>query len=175
MIMHFTKKRVFLILLLSLSIFLNGCMLKDKEILQVETIAYNEELEFCQNVQKAINRSFAVIDQNETTLSSEAVRELSIQIELIDKRYSSSDFDEIIPCEYATDLIKHNLSAVRLGKSAVDNINKFYSQDKSSPNWSLSNWYAYVSDISNVYSCLNYSSRKLVSINEMLELGKPIK
>lgn len=173
--MYFAKKRVFIILLLSLLIFLNGCISKDKEILQTQTKAYNEELDFYRNVQKEINQSFAVIDQNETILSSEAVKELSIQIELIEKRYSSSDFDEIIPCEYATDFIKHNLGAVRLGKSAIENINKYYSQDKSSPSWSLSNWYAYVSDISNVYSCLNYSSRKLVSINEMLELGKPIK
>jgi hypothetical protein len=153
----------------------NGCFSKDKEVLRTQTIAYNEELEFCRNVQILINKDFAVIHQNETALSSEAVKELAVQIELIEKRYSSSDFDKIIPSQDASDLIKHNLSAVRLGKSAVDNINKFYSQDKSSPNWSLSNWYAYVSDISNVHSCLNYSSRKLASINKVLEQGKPIK
>ncbi len=169
------KKKIFTILLLSFLVSLNGCMSKDKEVLQIQTIAYNEELEFCRNVQKTINQSFAVIDQNETSLTSEAVKELAVQIELIEKRYSASDFDEIIPCKDARDFIKHNLGAVRLGKSAIDNISKYYDQDKSSPSWSMSNWYAYVSDISNVFSCLNYSSRKLVSINEMLESGKSIK
>lgn len=173
--MDIAKKRIFIVLLLSLLIFLNGCMSKDKEVLQTQTLAYNEELEFYRNVQREINKSFAVIDQNKSASSSEAVKELATQIKLIEERYSISNFDEIIPCQDATDLIKHNINAVRLGKSAVENISKFYSQDKSSPNWSLSNWYGYVSDISNVHSCLNYSSRKLVSINKLLQLGKPIK
>lgn len=173
--MVFSNKRIFIILLLSSLIFMNGCLSKEKEVLQIQTIAYNEELEFNRNVQKAINQSFIVIDQNHTTLSSKAVNELAVQIELIEKRYSFSNFDEIIPCKDATDFIKHNLGAVRLGKSAIDNINKYYDQDKSSPSWSMSNWYAYVSDISNVLSCLNYTSRNLASINKVLEQGKPIK
>ncbi len=173
--MYYALRRIFIIFLLSLLVFMTGCLSKDKEVLQSQTTAYNEELEFCRNVQKAINKSFALIDRDRTASSSEAVKELALQIELIEKRYSSSDFDEIIPCQHATDLIKHNLNAVKLGKSAIDNINKYYSQEEFSTNLSLSNWYGYVSDISNVFSCLNYSSRKLVSINKVLESGKPIK
>ena len=98
-----------------------------------------------------------------------------IQLELIEERYLSSNFDEIVPCKDATNFIAYNLDAVRLGKSAMDNINKFYNQDSSSSNCSTSNWYSFVSDISNVYSNLNYAERKLDSIRNTLEQGVPIK
>jgi hypothetical protein len=171
----FTKKRIFVVLLLLIPVILNGCLSNDKEVLQIQTQAYNDELAFYQNTLKAISNCHSDIGEYETDSSVSAIRELLVQIDLIEKRYISSDFDEILPCEDAANFIKYNLDAVRLGKSAVDNIKKFYSQDRSSPDWSLSNWYSFVSDISNVYSNFTYASRKLESISNTLEQGNPIK
>ncbi len=80
---------------------------------------------FYQNALKAINNSYNDIGEYETDSSVPAVKELLVQFELIEKRYLSSNFDEIIPCQDATNFIKYNLDAVRLGKSAVDSINRF--------------------------------------------------
>ena len=156
-------------------VILIDCQPNDKEVLQLQTQAYNDELEFYQSTLKAINNCHSDIGEYETASAVSAIRELSIQFELIEMRYTSTDFDKILPCEDAANFIKYNLDAVRLGKSAVDNIEKFYNQDRSSPDWSLSDWYSFVSDISNVYSNFTYASRKLDSISKTLEKGSPIK
>ena len=86
---------------------------------------------------------------------------------------------------YKEDIISGSIAASRGGftavvcmantNPAVDNIEKFYNQDRSSPDWSLSAWHSFVSDISNVDSNFTYASRKLDSISNTLEKGSPIK
>ncbi|NLB32650.1 MAG: hypothetical protein GX818_02635 [Tissierellia bacterium] len=173
--MSFNKKQMFILLLLFLLFILNGCMLKDKETYKTQIQAYEDEEAFYKNSLRVINKCFVDIGEDDTASSASAVKELSIQMKLIEERYLSSNFDEIVPCKDATNFIKFNLDAVRLGKSAVDNISKYYKQDKSSFDWSASNWYAYVSDISNVYSNFTYAAKKLETIRNNLEQEKPIK
>lgn len=173
--MVFNKKANLIVFLLTIILVLNGCLSKDKELLLTQTEAYSYELEFNHNTFREINKNFILINKEKTEASLAAVEELSTQLDLIEKRYSSSDFAEILPCEDAKSFIYCNLDAVRLGKSAVNNINSYYLQDSSSTDWSMSGWYGYVSDISNMYSNLYYSSKRLESIENLLSKGKPIK
>lgn len=173
--MVFSKKVNLIVILLFITLILNGCLSKDKELLLSQTEAYSYELEFYQNTFREINKNFTLINKEKTEASLAAVEELSTQLDLIEKRYSSSDFDEILPCEYAESFIYCNLDAVRLGKSAVNNINEYYQQDSSSSDLSMSGWHGYVSNISNMYSNLYYSIKRLESIENLLSEGKPIK
>lgn len=169
------KKQIFIVILLFLFVILNGCLSNDKEIIQTQLQAYNDEKAFSQNALKTIYKNYTEIGEDETVESASAVKELEIQFKLIEERYTSSDFDEILPCKDAENFIKFQLDAVRLGKSAVENISKYYNQDSASPDWSSSDWYSYISDISNVYSNFTYSSKRLESIRSTLEKGEPIK
>ena len=171
----FTKKGIYVVFLLFIPVILNGCFSNDEEILQIQTQAYNDELAFYESTLKTIKNCQSDIGEDETDAAVSAIGQLSNQFELIEERYTSSDFDNILPCEDASDFVKYNLDAVRLGKSAVDNIEKFYNQDRSSQDWSLSDWHSFISDISNVYSNFTYASRKLESISNTLEKGLPIK
>jgi hypothetical protein len=167
------KRIVFIFILLLITLI--GCSSSDSELMNTQIQAYNDELAFCQNALKVIDKYYSDISEYETTSSSTAAREIWVQFDLIEQRYSSSDFNNVVPCEDATMFINNMLEASIFGKSAIDSLNKFYSQDRSSSSWSSAEWKSFTADISDAYSYFTYASTNLESIRSILESGQPIK
>ena len=86
----------------------------------------------------------------------------------MENRYSASEFAQALPFEESKKYIENSIKCAQSGKSAIEELNKHYKQDRRSPAWSNIYWNQYVRDMTAAFNFIKKASTEMEKIREKL-------